>query len=208
MEQSSTNMTDPASDAQQPASEGGLVRRQGARLQARLQPIVQIAGAIAGKVRVQAIFSGVAGLWLWGLLFYPFVGFGRLWVLVLGVVVLGLLMSPAGVLFLFWAGLRQLIGVPDKLLEIAGQSETHTDALLETISSQTDQGKVRRLRRFFRTVLDLRLLVLESKELLLQFAVVVRIANPVFIAVLFVAFVLSLLLVFVAVVSFFVMMVF
>ncbi len=201
MGQPSTNTPDPASDAQQPASEEGLVRRQGTRLQARLQPIVQIAGAIAGKVRVQAMLSGVAGLWLWGLLFYPFAGFGRLWVLVLGVVVLGLLMSPAGVLFLFWAGLRQLIGVPDKLLEMAGQSETHTHALLETVSSKTDQGKVRRLWRFFRTVLDLRSLVLDSKELLLQFAVVVRIANPVFIGVLFVAFVLSLLLIFTAAVS-------
>ena len=201
MEQPSTNTPDPASDAPQPASEGGLVQRQATQLQARLQPIVQISAAIADKVRLQAILSGMAGVWLWGLLFYPFSAFGKGWVLVLGVVALGLLMSSAGVLLLFWAGLRELIGVPDKLLNMAGESKTQTEALLKTASRKTDQGKVRRLWRFFCTVLDLRSLVLDSKELLLKFAVVARIANPVFIGVLFVAFVLSLLLIFVAVVS-------
>ena len=140
-------------------------------------------------------------MWLWGVLFYPFAVFAKVWVIVLGVVALGLLLMPAGVLFLFWAGLRELIGVPDKLVAAAGEGEAQTGALLKTVSRKTEQGKVRRLWRFFRTVLDLRSLVLESKELLLKFAVVMRIANPVFIGVLFVSFVLSLLLIFAAAVS-------
>ena len=200
MEPPSTNIPDGPFEGP-PLPEDGLLRRQSAKLQARLQPIVQMAEAIIGKVRWQAVLTGGAGLWLWALLFYPFTTFGRVWVVVLGVVVLGLLLAPAGVLGLFWAGLRQLIRVPDKLLAVADEGEVQTGALVETVGDKTERRKLRRLWRFFRTVLNLRALLLESKELLFQFAVVARVANPVFIGVLFVSFVLSLLLIFIAAVS-------
>ena len=200
MEPASTN-TPEAPSGGSSASEDGLVRRQGAKLHARLQPIVQVAEAIIGKVRWQAVLTALAGLWLWGLLFYPFTVFVRVWMIVLGVVVLGLLLMPAGVLGLFWAGLRQLIRVPDKLLAVAGEGEEQTGVLVETVGDKTERRKLRRLWRFFRSVLSLRNLLLESKELLFQFAVVARVANPVFIGVLFVSFVLSLLLIFIAAVS-------
>ena len=201
METPSTNTPDASSEGQPLPAEGGLVRQQSAKLQARLQPIVQVAEAIVGKVRWQAVLTGVAGLWLWGLIFYPFAAFGRVWVLVLAVVTLGLLLTPAGVLWLFWAGLRQLIRVPDKLIDAADEGEAQAGTLVETVTDKTERRKIRRLWRFFRTVLNLRGLLLESKELLFQFAVIARVANPVFIGVLFVSFVLSLLLILAAAVS-------
>ena len=208
MEQPSTNTPDQRSDEQQAPPEGGLLQRQAMRVQARLQPVVQVAEAIVDKVRLQTVLTLLSGLWVWGLIFFPFSSFDRVWVIVLGVVVLGLLLAPTGVLWLFWAGLGELIRIPDKLVEMAGEGEGHTDVLLETMAGQAEPRKVRRLWRVFRTVLDLRTLILDSKGLLLQFAVVARVANPVFIGVLFVAFLLSLLLIAVAAVSLFVVMVF
>ncbi len=207
MEQPSTTTPDQRSDGQQAPPEGGLLQRQAMRVQAQVQPVVQVAEAIVDKVHLQTVLTLVSGLWVWGLIFFPFSSFDRVWVIVLGVSVLGLLLAPAGVLWLFWAGLGELIRIPDKLVEMAGEGEGHTDVLLETMAGQVEPRKVRRLWRFFRTVLDLRTLILDSKGLLLQFAVVARVANPVFIGVLFVAFLLSLLLIVVAAVSFFVVIV-
>ena len=112
-----------------------------------------------------------------------------------------MVLIPTVVLLLFWAGLRELIRVPDKLLAAAGEGEAQTGMLVGAFTEKAERGKIRRLWRFFRTVLDLRSLILESKGLLLQFALVARVANPVFIAVLFVTFVLSLLLILAAVIS-------
>ena len=195
MEQPSTHTPDQRSDEQQAPPEGGLLQRQMMRVQAQVQPVVQVAEAIIEKVRLQMVVTLVSGLWMWGLIFFPFSSFDRVWVIVLGVGVLGLLLAPAGVLWLFWAGLGELIRIPEKLVEMAGEGEGHTDMLLETMAGQDEPRKVRRLWRFFRTVLDLRTLILDSKGLLLPFAVVARVANPVFIGVLFVAFLLSLLLI-------------
>ncbi len=208
MEQPSTETPGQPSDAQQAPPKAGLLQRQAARVQAQVQPVVQVAEAIVDKVRVQTVLALGSGLWVWGLIFFPFSSFDRVWVIVLGVVVLGLLLAPAGVLWLFWAGLGELIRIPDKLVEMAGEGQGHTDMLLETMAGQAEPRKTRRLWRFFRTVLDLRTLILDSKGLLLQFAVVARVANPVFIGVLFVVFLLSLLLIVVAAVSFFVVIVF
>lgn len=199
MEQPSKNI--PAQREQERAAEGGLMARQGARLHARVRPIIQVAEAILGKVRFQAAASGLAGLWLWGVLFYPFSSFGQGWVLALGIIALIALLIPAGVLILFWAGLRELTRVPDKLLAVAAASDARTGDLVQTVNEKTETRKLRRLWRFFRALLDLRTLLLESKELLLQYAVLIRVANPVFLGVLFVAFVASLLLDFAAVVT-------
>lgn len=208
MEPPFTNVPDAPSEDRHTPSEGGLLRRQAAHIQARLQPVVRVAEALVDKVRLQATLALASGVWVWGLMFFPFSSFDRVWMIGLGVVVLGLLLAPTGVLWLFWAGLRALIRVPDRLVAMAGESEGHTDALLETMAGRTEPRKIRRMWRFFRTVLDLRTLILDSKELLLQFTVVARVANPVFIGLLFVAFVLSLLLIVAAAVSFFVVTVF
>jgi hypothetical protein len=109
MEPPFTGIPDVPSGDRQVASEGGLLRRRAARIQARLQPVVRVAAAMVDKVRSQAALALASGLWVWGLIF--------------------------------------------------------------------------------------------SKELLLQFTVVARVANPVFIGLLFVAFVLSLLLIVAAAVS-------
>ena len=208
MEQPSTNVPEQQSKEEQASPEGGLLRRPAGWVQARIRPVVQMAEAIVDKVRVQAILSLASGLWMWGLVFFPFSSFDRVWVIVLGLVVLGLLLTPAAVLGLFWAGLAELTRVPDKLVAMAGEGEDQTGVLLETMAGKTEPRKTRRLWRFFRTVLDLRTLILDSKGLLLQFAVVARVANPIFIGVLFVAFVASLLLIAVAAVSFFIVLVF
>lgn len=206
MEQSSTETPDSSSEAT-PAKEG-ILQQQASRVVAQVRPVVQVAEAIVDKVRVQMLLALGSGLWVWGLIFFPFTAFDRVWVIVLGVVVLAVLLAPALVLWMFWAGLHELTRIPDKLVAMAGEGEGHTDVLLNTMAGGTEMRKTHRLWRFFRTVLDLRTLILDSKGLLLQFAVVARVANPFFIGVLFVAFVLSLLLVFVAVVSFFVVIVF
>lgn len=180
--------------------EEGVLRRQQARLLARLQPALRIASAILDTVRRQAVLSAVAGGWLWGVAFYPFASFGRAGVLVTGLLTLVVFLLPAGVLTLFWVGLRALTRLPDKLLAMADAGEAHAGTLWKTVSAPTESRRVR-LWRFFRTVLDLRVLLLESKELLVPFAVIARVVNPVFIGVLFIAFAASFLLMLAAAVS-------
>ena len=86
---------------------------------------------------------------------------------------------------------------------MAGTGEDHAEDLVETIREERREPfRLRRLWRFFRTVLDLRGLVLDSKGLLLQVTVVARLANPLFIGGLFVAFALSILLVLAAGIAF------
>ena len=102
MEQPSTNTPDQRSDEQQAPPEGGLLQRQAMRVQAQLQPLVQVAEAIVDKVRLQTVLTLLSGLWMWGLIFSPFSSFDRVWMIVLGLVVLGLLLTPAGVLWMFW----------------------------------------------------------------------------------------------------------
>ena len=171
------------------------------RVQALLRPLVRTAVAIVDKVRFLAAASGGAGLWLWAVLFYPFAGFGQGWRLGLALVVLVLLVLPAGVLLLFWAGLRELIGMPDRLVEMAGQGEDRAGDLLESATDTAEPRRYRRAWRFFRSLIDLRGLLLDSKALLLQFTVVARVANPVFIGALLAAFVLSGLLILAAAVA-------
>jgi hypothetical protein len=194
-------MPSRAALSETPASpEEGVVQRRQTRLLIRIQPALQIASAILNTVRWLAILSALAGSWLWGLVFYPFASFGRVGILVTALLMVVILLLPAGVLTLFWAGLRALTRLPDKLLAMADAGEAHAGTLWETVSAPTEPRRVR-LWRFFRTVLDLRSLLLESKELLVPFAVIARVVNPVFIGVLFIAFAVSLLLMLVAVIS-------
>lgn len=197
-------MPAPEPPTPEPSPEaGGIVRRSGARVQARLRPIVAVAVSLVDKVRTLALASALAGAWLWGVIFYPFGAFGRIGIVVLAVGVLAVLWAPAGVLGLFWAGLRELIALPDKLVEMAGTGEDRADDLVETVREERREPfRLRRLWRFFRTVLDLRGLVLDSKGLLLQVTVVARLANPIFIGSLFLAFVLSISLILVAIIVF------
>lgn len=207
MERPSTETPGQPSEAQEPPKEG-LARRQVARVQARLQPVVRMAEAIVDKVRLQMVLALLSGLWLWGLIFFPFSSFDSGLMIVLGVVVAVLLLSPAGVLWLFWGGLQGLIRVPDKLVAMAGQGDEQTDVLIDTVTGRTEPRKSLRLLRSFRIIFDLRRLILDSQGLLLKFTVVARLANPFFIGIFFVAFLLSLVLIFVAAVSFIGVMVF
>lgn len=193
----------PAPEPSHPASRGSLLRRGGAQVQARLRPIVAVAVPLVDKVRTLALAAALAGVWLWGVAFYPFGSFGRVGVVVLAVALLAVLLAPAGVLGLFWAGLRELIALPDKLVAMADTGEERTGELAETIREERREPfRLRRLWRFFRTVLDLRGLVLDSKGLLLQVTVVARLANPIFVGALFAAFTLSILLILAASVVF------
>ena len=125
MEQPPTETPGHPSDAQLPKA--GLLQRQAARVQAQVQPVVQVAEAIVDKVRLLTVLALGSGLWVWGLIFFPFSSFDRVWIIVLSVVVLGVLLTPAGVLWMFWAGLKELTRIPDKLVEMAGEGEAHED---------------------------------------------------------------------------------
>jgi hypothetical protein len=144
----------------------------------RLQSVARGAEAVVGKVRTLAVASAVAGLWLWGLVAYPF-GFEQLWAWPLAVTGLLLLLIPAAVLFLFYFGLNQLIRLPGNLAAMGTAGREHAGQLY-TVS--TDDGEPRRSRRrwrFLRTLFELRGLVLESRELLIGSAALVRLVNPV-----------------------------
>ncbi|MFQ5571561.1 MAG: hypothetical protein ACE5G0_17920 [Rhodothermales bacterium] len=206
MEPSSTpseHIPDPPPPEPERAAKEGILRRQGAQVQERLRPIARKAEALSGRVHQLMLLSLISGLWLWGRLFFPFTSLGRTGILVLALLVLIMLLAPAGVFFLFRTGLRQVITLPDRLAEMAGTGEDSVAALYDTVTGRTEPRKTRRLWGFFRAVLDLRSLLLKGKGEVLRVAAVARIINPFFIGLLFFSFVYSLLLIAVATVMIF-----
>lgn len=196
-------MPEQISTSQEEKAQGGIVRRRGGQLQARLQPVVRMATAIIGKVKVQAMLAAGACVWLWLLIFFPFAAFGKAWVVVVAIFSFVLLAIPPLILFLFWAGLREVIRLPDRLVEMAGTGEDQALSLYSTVVDSSEPEWSTRLWRFFRTVLELRTVLLSSKGMVLQVTALARLVNPLFIAVLFISFVASLVEIAVAGLTFF-----
>jgi hypothetical protein len=139
--------------------------------------IVSTAGTLRRSLRVFAIATTVSALWLWGWTLWPF-AFAHWWSIVLAVLFLVLLLAPAAVLWLFVAGLVQLAGLP---AELRGKTEDGKELLASVrtnLVGDAPDSAGRRTLRIGRSAYALWSLVLNSKGLLLQYAGLVRLANP------------------------------
>ena len=88
-----------------------------------------------------------------------------------------LLCLPSGILFLFHGALRAVIALPRRLLEKAGVGEASARNMLGAIKASTAEAPVQKTK-ILRTLSEMRGLVLESKDMLIEYSVLLRLANP------------------------------
>lgn len=126
-------------------------------------------------VRGLALSATLAGGGLWMLLWWPVPLRGG--ALVGAGLTLGLLLAPAAVLGLFYAGLRDLAALPDRLSTHATQT---VEASTETYQAATDSSDAwwGWLRRLLKRVWSLRSLLSDHRALLVRYGAMLRLVTP------------------------------
>lgn len=145
---------------------------------ALVQPLAQRARWLLHSVRKVMWVSMASGGWLWGLLVWPWILEG-LWQVGVGVVLLGALLVPAGFLWLVQAGLRDVIQLPSRLRQTYDSGREHAVALYETAREGRVVPARNRVWRLGRTIWDMRGLLLDGKEELIRYGLMVRFVNPI-----------------------------
>ncbi len=142
-----------------------------------MRPITLRAESISIKVQRIAWLYLLGAVVLTACLFLPFSSQSGL-LYASSVVVLLLLSVPSIILFVFHAGLNSIIALPIRLLEKAGIGEASARSMLSAVTNselgdtEAIQGKI------LRTLSQLKKQVLESKEMLLEYSVILRFTNP------------------------------
>jgi hypothetical protein len=183
--------TPPSSSNVDSAADDRLVRaaRTGAALARHLRTGVTIlAGAAA-----------VAGLLLWGLLWWPsalrpqsLLGAGA---------TLLVFLTPAAVLGLFVQGLHDLLALPDRLSTRATKTADQSIEAVRATTTDAPDGLLDRLWALVRQLWALRTILSENRALLLRYGALLRFLTPGFLLLVLLAAGVSLLLVPVAVVA-------
>lgn len=134
-----------------------------------------LARHLTRAVGVLALTSTLAGAVLWGLLWWPVPL--RAGSLVGAALTLIVLLAPAAVLGLFYAGLQDLVALPDRLSTRASQTvETSTAAYhAATDSSNSWWG---RLRGLVGRLWSLRSFLTEHRALLVRYGAMLRLVTP------------------------------
>ena len=160
----------------------------------RISPLTAVASGAAAVLKgvwFFALTTALSAVWLWGWLFTS-LDFDHWWSAALAVLVLLGLLTPAAVLFLVAVTIRQLAYLPRTLIEKTKAGRGH-------LASAT--SKKQRAWTLGRALFDLWALVIDSKGMLLQYAGMVRLANPASLAIVGVAVVAGVVLIGVAVVT-------
>lgn len=165
-----------------------------------LSAVASGAGAILKGVWLFALTTALSAVCIWGWLFSPF-AFAHWWSAILAVLVLLLLLGPAGVLFLVAITVRQLAHLPRTLTEKGKEGVDRLAAATSSVRPGTDVAPKQRVWTLGRALFDLWGLIIDSKGLLLQYAGMVRLANPVSLVLVGAAVVTGVVLIAVAVVG-------
>jgi hypothetical protein len=140
-----------------------------------------------------ALTTALSAVWLWSWLFAPF-DFAHWWSGVLPVLVLLGLLAPAAVLFLVAVTVRQLAYLPRTLVEKAKEGKDRLATATSSVRPSTEVARPQRAWTLGRALFDLWALVIDSKGMLLQYAGMVRLANPASLMVVGIAVVAGLIL--------------
>lgn len=155
------------------------LQRHAERLLGVVQPAAHGARGVKSFFGGLAVASALAGIVLFLLLFLPFDA-PSVWKVALWTLAAALLVLPGAVLGLFRMGLSQLIGMPGELAESIGEVERRgLGAVRSSVSTPADGGRLRRLIRFVRSLVDVRTALLQSKELAVKASLLIRLANPI-----------------------------
>ena len=142
-----------------------------------IEPITDRANAIVGKVKGMAwiYLAGAAALWC--VMFLPMSASNML-LIALAVLVLVALGVPSIILFLFHAGLQSIIALPARLLQKAGIGEASARTMLSAVKASNPEDVDTKKKKLVGTVFELRNLVTESKDMLIEYTALLRLANP------------------------------
>ena len=136
--------------------------------------------------------SFVSAVWLWLLIARVATG-AWLELNVAVFVILPLLTIPSAVLALFDLSVRGLTGLPEAVRDLVEEGKLRSRDLRNAVRYDREAPRWKRALHFFRSVLELRGLVLRGRGLLIAagLAVRMRLFNPLFLAMLFLAFAAS-----------------
>ncbi len=150
---------------------------------------VLIARRSVGAVRIATLVAVVVGIAFWGILVSP-LAFSAWWQFPVAGLLMVTCVLPALVLGLLYLGLRQLLHLPTKVLESIRQGRNQASEVANTFRAE-DLPQTGRGLGLFRGLWLLWKTVAESRDLLLGAAALVRLANPVALAVVLAAFAAS-----------------
>ena len=136
------------------------------------------AAAILKGIWLFTLATALSAVLLWGWLFTPF-AFSHWWSAALAVAILLLLFSPAAVLLAAAITVRQLAYLPQTLAQKSKQGRDHLASVTSGMRPGAYVSKKRRVWNLGRALFDLWALVVDSKAMLLQYAGMVRLANPI-----------------------------
>lgn len=163
-------MTNVPSEANQTEADGRLTRavRTAASLARRLATGVAVLGGLS---------AGAGGV-LWALLWWP--PALRPLSLIGAVLTLVMLLSPAGVLGLFWIGLHDLLALPDRLAERTERTMEQSAAAAQSVMTNEALSLPGRTWQVLKQIWALRSVLLENRALLVRYGALVRFVHPAF----------------------------
>lgn len=156
-----------------------------------------LARRLTTAVRYLAFASAAAGVGLWGLLWWPLPGQG--WSVLWSGAGLLVLLAPAAVLELFYAGLRDLLALPDRLAVRTTDTIDQSAATARTLSDDAAVGLWDCLCSIVWEIWQLRRVLLDNRALLARYGALLRVLTPGFLGLGAGAALISLLLVPIAV---------
>ena len=142
-----------------------------------IDPIIDRVQGIVGKVKGMAWIYLAGAFVLWGVIFLP-LNTEQLPLLAFSLLLLVVLGIPSVILFLFHAGLQSIIALPARLLEKAGIGEASARTMVHAVKASNKEDVDTKKKKLVGTVFELRTLVMESKDMLIEYTALLRLANP------------------------------
>lgn len=146
------------------------------RLAQAARTLASLARRLTKGVALLTVMSAGAGLFLWGLLWWPVPP--HLPSLLGAVATLLLLLAPALVLGLFYQGLRDLQALPERLSTRATRTAEQSAAAVRATTTNAADGVLGRLWGIVRQIWTLRTVLTENRALLLRYGALLRFVTP------------------------------
>ncbi len=150
----------------------------------RLHTVALISQFLLRGARTMFAIATVGGIVLWSVLMIPFVI--TWWTVVLSAVFLMLLLLPSGVTGLFYFALRQILRLPSDLIGPLTEGRSRVATLIQDVRGKRVQAAGRRVG-IVMGIWALSKAVLDSRNLVVGTAGLVRLANPITIVIVLVA---------------------
>lgn len=144
------------------------------RLTQRLQALAE--ASISG-IRNLALVSFLSATWIWGWALGPLT-FGSRWGAGLGILVLLLLLAPSAVLGLGYWGLREIRSLPARVRRAFEEGSARAGTAWRETRTETPR-RGRGLWRIVKGLREIWSLVSDSRETLLAYVALARLANPI-----------------------------